>query len=89
LDHDVEKEKNLKVLLCAFEKLSRLKINFYKSEMYCFGEVVGMEDVYSDVFGCQSGTFPFKYLGIPMYYRKLSNKDWKKVEERIEKCLSS
>jgi uncharacterized protein YpuA (DUF1002 family) len=24
-----------------------------------------------------------------MHYRKLSNKDWKKVEERIEKRLSS
>jgi uncharacterized protein YpuA (DUF1002 family) len=37
----------------------------------------------------QSGSFPFKYLGILMHYRKLSNRDWKKVEERIEKRLSS
>jgi hypothetical protein len=75
LDHDVEKAKNLKVLLCAFEKLSGLKINFHKSEMYYFGEAWGMENVYSVVFVCQSGIFPFKYLSIPMHYRKLSNKD--------------
>jgi hypothetical protein len=48
-----------------------------------------MQDEYSAVFGCQNGSFPFKYLGIPMHYRKLSNKDWKTVEERIEKRLSS
>jgi hypothetical protein len=75
--------------LCAFEKLSGLKINFHKSEMYCFGEAKMMQDEYSVVFGCQNGSFPFKYLGIPMHSRKLSNKDWKTVEERIEKRLSS
>jgi hypothetical protein len=56
--------------------------------MYCFGEARGMEDEYSAVFGCQSGSCPFKYLGIPMHYRKSSNKDWKMVEKRIEKRLS-
>jgi predicted PurR-regulated permease PerM len=54
--------------------------------MYFFGET---HDQYSAIFGCQGGEFPFKYLGITMHYRKLSNKDWKKVEERIEKRLSS
>jgi predicted component of type VI protein secretion system len=37
----------------------------------------------------QKGSFPFRYLGIPMHYRKLNNKDWKMIEERIEKKLSS
>jgi hypothetical protein len=89
VNHDLEKAKNLKVLLCAHEKLSGLKINFHKSEMYCFGEAKEWENEYSAVFGCQTGSFPFKCLGIPMHYRKLSNRDWKKVEERIEKILSS
>jgi hypothetical protein len=89
LDQDLEKAKNLKLVLCAFEKLLGLKINFYKSEMYCFGEAKVMQDEYSVVFGCQNGSFSFKYLGIPMHYRKLSNKDWKMAEERINKRLSS
>jgi hypothetical protein len=38
LDHDIEGAKNLKLLLCAFEQLSGLKINFHKSEIFCFGE---------------------------------------------------
>jgi hypothetical protein len=47
LDHDLEKSKNLNVLLCAFEKLSGLKINFHKSEMFCFGEAKELENEYS------------------------------------------
>jgi hypothetical protein len=49
----------------------------------------GMQKQYSAIFCCRGGSFPFKYLGIPMHYMKLSNKDWKLVEERIEKGLSS
>jgi hypothetical protein len=42
LDHDIEKAKNLKLLLCAFEKLLGLKINFHKSEIFCFGQAKEM-----------------------------------------------
>jgi hypothetical protein len=38
MEHDLEQAKNIKLLLCAFEKLSRLKINFHKSELFCYGE---------------------------------------------------
>jgi hypothetical protein len=37
MDNDLEKTKNMKLLLCAFEQLSGLKINFYKSELFCYG----------------------------------------------------
>jgi len=33
--NDLERAKNMKLLLCAFEKLSGLKINFHKSELFC------------------------------------------------------
>jgi hypothetical protein len=48
-----------------------------------------MQGEYSSIFGCQSGTYPFKYLGIPMHHKRLSNSDWKIIEQRIEKKLSS
>jgi hypothetical protein len=38
MEHDLEKAKNLKLILLAFEQLSGLKINFHKSELYGFGE---------------------------------------------------
>jgi sugar/nucleoside kinase (ribokinase family) len=39
MENDLEEAKNMKVLLCAFEQLSGLKINFHKSEMLCYGNV--------------------------------------------------
>jgi hypothetical protein len=38
MEHDIEKAQSIKLLLCAFEQLSGLKINFHKSEIFCFGE---------------------------------------------------
>jgi hypothetical protein len=35
------------------------------------------------------GAYPFKCLGIPMHHKKLNNSDWKAIEQRIEKKLSS
>ena len=85
LEHDLQQAKNLKLTLPVFEKLSDLKINFYKSKLFCFGQAKECYDQYSNIFGCLIGSFPIKYLGIPMHFRKLSNKDWKVIEERIEK----
>jgi hypothetical protein len=48
-----------------------------------------MQGEYSSIFGCQSGMYLFKYLGIPMHHKRLSNSDWKIIEQRIEKKLSS
>ncbi|WVZ90646.1 hypothetical protein U9M48_036930, partial [Paspalum notatum var. saurae] len=51
LDHHLEKARNMKVLLCVFEKLSGLKINFYKSEIFYFGQAKECENAYSELFG--------------------------------------
>ncbi len=89
LEHDLQQANNLKLILSVFEKLSVLKINFHKSELFCFGQAKECYDQYSNILGCKLGSFPVKYLGIPMHFSKLSNKDWKVIEERIEKKLSS
>ena len=90
MDHDIEKATNMKMILCAFEQLSGLKINFHKSEFFfSFGQAKEMEQQYSHLSGCQSGMYPFRYLGIPIHFRKLSNADWQIVEEKFEKKLSS
>ena len=38
MKHDLEKAMNMKLILSVFEQLSGLKINFHKSELFCFGE---------------------------------------------------
>ena len=65
LDHDLEQANNLKLLLCAFELLSGLKINFHKSEIFCYGAAkqwrifiptsldVMQENTPSDIWGFQ------------------------------------
>jgi hypothetical protein len=89
IDDDLEKAKGLKIVLSAFEKLSGLKINFHKSELLCFGETRDKTEEFVRLFGCKEGEFPFRYLGIPMSPKRLSNKDWRMVEERFQKKLSS
>ena len=89
LEHDLQQAKNLKLILSVFEKLSGLKINFHKSELFYFGQAKECLDQYSSIFGCKLDSFPVKYLGIPMHFRKLSNNDWKVIEQRIERKLSS
>ena len=85
INHDLEQAKNLKLLLCTFEQLSELKINFHKSEIFHYGAAKEMEDIYTDLFGCNAGEYPFRYLGIPMHHRQLLNSEWSKVEEHFGK----
>lgn len=75
MEHDLEEAKNLKLVLSTFERLAGLKINFHKSELFCFGRAKEVEREYVTLFGCGSGRYPFRYLGIPMHHKKLSNKD--------------
>jgi hypothetical protein len=49
-----------------FEQLSSLKINFHKSGIYCVGQA---KEVNTKIFFV-AGFFPFKYLGIPVHFRK-------------------
>jgi hypothetical protein len=72
MEHDLEKARNLKLILAAFELLSGLKINFHKNEMFCFGEAQNAVANYAELFGCGQGQFPIRYLGIPIHYRRLT-----------------
>jgi hypothetical protein len=87
MEHDLEQASNLKLLLCAFKNLSGLKINFHKSELFCYGEAKQIESQYTNLFRCGLGYYPFRYLGIPMHHKKISNADWKVIEEKFEKKL--
>ena len=68
--------------------MSGLKINFHKSEIFCYGQAKEFEDEYIELFECNAGEYPFRYLGIPMHFRQLHNIDWRKVEEHFEKKLT-
>jgi hypothetical protein len=51
-----------------------LKIIFHKSELVYFIKEKELEEEYRVLFGCELGSLPFRYLGIPIYFRKI--KEW-------------
>jgi hypothetical protein len=52
---------------------SGLKINFHKSELFCFGEALDHAHLYAELFGCNQGQFLVRYLGIPIHFWRLTN----------------
>ena len=43
-------------ILCDLEELSGLKINFYKSDLFCFRETKEAEAEYATIFGWERGS---------------------------------
>uniref|UniRef100_A0A453DWC1 Reverse transcriptase domain-containing protein n=1 Tax=Aegilops tauschii subsp. strangulata TaxID=200361 RepID=A0A453DWC1_AEGTS len=76
MEHDVEKAVNLKLLLYMFEMMSGLKINFQKSEILTVGGDESIIREYAELFNCDIGSFPIKYLGMPVSYTNLRTSDW-------------
>jgi hypothetical protein len=89
MEHDLAKAVSVKLILAFFEQLSGLKINFHRSKIFCFGKAKEEENSYKTIFNCEVGSLPFKYLGIPIHYRTLLNKEWKPIEDLFEKKLAS
>jgi hypothetical protein len=84
----LEGARNLKFILCLFESMSGLKINFHKSEIYCFGKAKEIEDMYADIFTCPIGNLPMKYLGVSIDNKKINNSLWVPMVEKLEKRLA-
>jgi hypothetical protein len=66
LDDDLENARNIKFILCLFEQISGLKINFHKSEIYCLGAAKEKAQYYSEIFTFPVADLPMKYLGMPI-----------------------
>lgn len=56
--------------------------------MFCLGAASEFQDMYREIFACQPGVLPMKYLGIPIDQTRLLNKHWKFVEDKVEKKVS-
>lgn len=63
-----------------------MTINFHKSELFLFGDAKNKTALYQEIFTCQLGELPLKYLGMPVSnVRIIRNKHWKWVVDKIEK----
>jgi hypothetical protein len=65
----------MKLILFSFKQLSSLKINFHKTENFCFGKAKDQEEQYKEIFDCKPGSLPICYVGIPIHYSRLLNKE--------------
>ncbi|XP_056688135.1 uncharacterized protein [Spinacia oleracea] len=65
-----------------FSRASGLEANLHKSEVYLAGINDQKVDQVVDILGIAKGTFPNRYLGVPLTTRKLSYNEWKPLIEK-------
>lgn len=61
--------------------MSGMKIIFHKSESFLFGDANDKREVYKNIFTCQVGEIPMKYLGVPLNKVRIRNRDWKLIKK--------
>jgi hypothetical protein len=87
LKHDPVKARNLKLLLYLYEMTAGLKINFNKNEIVMINDHDNMAWTNAEIFNCQIGYFPIKYLGVPVSPSRLHVIDWLPLLEKNAKRL--
>ena len=88
LEANVSKSRHLKWLLACFEAMSRLRINFHKTDLMTMNSTPKLDKMYAGIFCCKIGSFPFKYLGVPLHYTKLRKEDLQPLVDKIFSKLS-
>lgn len=67
----------------CFYEVSGLRINFHKSKLFGVGvsanEVLG----FASLSGCQVGSFPFKYLGVPVGLNMSLIQNWQPIFDKF------
>ena len=79
----------MKLLLYLYKLMSGLKINFSQSEIVTIHGDGALDLQYAELFNCQIGKFPIKYLGVPVSPSRLHVKDWEPLVEKNAKKLSA
>nr|GEX73150.1 putative RNA-directed DNA polymerase, eukaryota, reverse transcriptase zinc-binding domain protein [Tanacetum cinerariifolium] len=87
-DWSTENISSLVSILECFHKVSALKINFHKSNLFVIG--VNFDDVRraATITGCNAMHTPFTYLGLPIDCNMDSVKNWDPIVDKFNNCLS-
>jgi hypothetical protein len=75
LEHDRVVACHLKWLMVCYENLCGMRINYHKSDMTPINLDEEEAQHYARIFCCKVGSFPFRYLGVPLHYDKLRRED--------------
>jgi hypothetical protein len=87
LNFDDQSIYNTKFLLYCFEDMSGLKINYEKSEVFVLGGSDEDKKRVGEMFNCNSGNLPMKYLGIMVNNRHMTASDLSYVHLKVEKKI--
>ena len=86
-DADEDRILHIRMLLLCFQVVIGLKVNALKSEMVSIGEVPNIH-ILADILGCQIGSLPMTYLGMPLGASHKSPTIWNPILEKIERKLA-
>jgi hypothetical protein len=81
--------RHLKWLMVCFEKLSGMRINYRKSDLVLANLDEDEIQQYEKIFCCKLGSFPFRYLGVPLHYEKLKREDIQPVVDKVIDMIPS
>jgi hypothetical protein len=65
--------------------MSGLKINYQKSEIFVLEATTKKQKEVADLFNCNIGSFPMKYLGVMLDRYYMSSLDFAYVYQKVEK----
>ena len=86
---NVSQTSHLKHLLALFTQSTGLVVNYLKSSMIPINVFASKMHDLSSAFGCQIGSMPFTYLGLPMGTTKPTMEDLTPLMDRVERRLVS
>jgi hypothetical protein len=87
LNLDEQSIIHTKFLLYCFENMSGLKINYQKSEVYVLGCSEGETAKVAQMFNCNVGQLPMKYLGVMVHNRHMTASELNYVAAKVEKRI--
>jgi hypothetical protein len=79
----------LKLLLVGFENMSGLKINYSKSELMPLNLFDNEGNHLAGILGYKIGCLRIKYLGVPLQWKKLRNRDCDFLINKVDKKLDN
>jgi len=77
------------LILSCYEAMSGMKINFERSEVFSVGLLVDEQQQTTAILGCKIGTFPIKYLGMPVGHCKITKAQLRYVSDKAKKRLGT
>jgi hypothetical protein len=79
----------LKAILNTFASSTGVRVNYQKSNIYPVNVDQDKMEILANTFGCQIGSYPFTYLGLPLGPNKSNVDDMLPLVQRIERRLVS